>query len=108
MPTLLEGRDAIIGAQTGTGKTASFALPILQLLQDAKHSKKKRIRALILAPTRELAAQIGKSIGIYGQFLPVSYTVIFGGVGQRPQEEALDRGVDIVVATPGRLLDLIG
>ena len=109
IPPQIDSEDLFGSAQTGTGKTAAFTIPLLQeLAENRKRPASGHPRALILAPTRELAAQIGKSIGIYGQFLPVSYTVIFGGVGQRPQEEALDRGVDIVVATPGRLLDLIG
>jgi ATP-dependent RNA helicase RhlE len=107
IPYLLAGRDLIGIAQTGTGKTAAFALPILQRL--AAHPAPvtpKRPRALILAPTRELAAQIGQSFAAYGKFLRLSHTVIFGGVGQHPQVQALARGVDIVVATPGRLMDL--
>lgn len=105
---LLNGRDLIGCAQTGTGKTAAFILPILQYL--TKNSRpwiQGKTRVLVLAPTRELAAQIGDSIKDYGRYLRVSYTVIFGGVGQNPQVCALARGVDIVVATPGRLLDLM-
>jgi len=105
---LLQGRDLIGIAQTGTGKTAAFALPILQRLSaNPAPATSRRPRALILAPTRELAAQIGQSFATYGKFLKLSHTVIFGGVGQHPQVRALDRGVDIVVATPGRLQDLI-
>jgi ATP-dependent RNA helicase RhlE len=107
IPHLLQGRDLLGIAQTGTGKTAAFALPILQKL--AAHPAppiSKRPRALILAPTRELAAQIGQSFQHYGHHLNLKHTVIFGGVGQHPQVQALTRGVDILVATPGRLKDL--
>jgi len=105
---LLQGRDLIGIAQTGTGKTAAFALPILQRLSaNPAPATPRRPRALILAPTRELAAQIGQSFASYGKFLRLSHCVIFGGVGQHPQVRALERGVDIVVATPGRLQDLI-
>jgi ATP-dependent RNA helicase RhlE len=108
IPFLLQGRDLIGIAQTGTGKTAAFALPILQRLsaQNAK-SQPRQPRALILAPTRELAAQIGQSFAAYGKHVHLSHTVIFGGVGQHPQVQALQRGVDILVATPGRLQDLL-
>jgi ATP-dependent RNA helicase RhlE len=108
IPHLLQGRDLIGIAQTGTGKTAAFALPILQRL--AAHpapATPRRPRALILAPTRELAAQIGQSFAAYGKYLRLSHTVIFGGVGQHPQVRALEKGVDILVATPGRLQDLL-
>ncbi|TAN35611.1 MAG: DEAD/DEAH box helicase [Verrucomicrobia bacterium] len=109
IPHLLAGRDILGCAQTGTGKTAAFVLPILQHLTLHKRQPiRNRPRVLILAPTRELAAQIGDSIHAYGRHLHISHTVIFGGVGQRPQEAALSRGMDIVVATPGRLLDLMG
>lgn len=108
IPHLLEGRDLLGSAQTGTGKTAAFTLPLLQRLADTKRPPKKGSpRALILAPTRELAAQIGDSIHTYGRFLNLSHTVIFGGVSQHGQVKALNRGVDIIVATPGRLLDLM-
>ncbi len=108
IPDLLEGRDLLGCAQTGTGKTAAFALPILQRLSAAPVTKKKRpIRALILTPTRELAAQIDESFRTYGRHLPLKTTVVFGGVGKRAQELALRHGVDILVATPGRLLDLM-
>ena len=108
IPHLLEGRDLLGSAQTGTGKTAAFSLPLLQQLSASQtRPSKNRPRALILAPTRELAAQIGDSIGTYGRFLKLSHTVIFGGVNQHPQVKALNRGVDILVATPGRLLDLM-
>lgn len=113
IPHALTGRDVLGCAQTGTGKTAAFALPILQHLsrhpipqqQGAKH---RPIRALILAPTRELAAQIGDSFRAYGRHLPLNAAVVYGGVGQEPQVQKLRRGVDILIATPGRLLDLMG
>ncbi|RKZ04068.1 ATP-dependent helicase [Candidatus Fermentibacteria bacterium] len=108
IPHLLEGRDLIGTAQTGTGKTAAFTLPLLQRL--ARHSRRPRRgtpRALILAPTRELAAQIGNSVQTYGKYLNLQHTVIFGGVKQYSQVKTLNRGVDVLVATPGRLLDLI-
>ncbi len=108
IPFLLQGRDLIGIAQTGTGKTAAFALPILQkLAANPAPPISKRPRALILAPTRELAAQIGQSFADYGKFLSLRHTVIFGGVGQHPQVHALQRGIDILVATPGRLQDLL-
>jgi ATP-dependent RNA helicase RhlE len=110
IPHVLAGRDILGCAQTGTGKTAAFALPILQrILEWRKNSQSKHvIRALVLSPTRELAAQIAESFGVYGKYTGVRRCVVFGGVGQRPQTDALRRGVDIVVATPGRLLDLMG
>ncbi|HEX2492223.1 MAG TPA: DEAD/DEAH box helicase [Steroidobacter sp.] len=104
IPPILAGRDIIAGAQTGTGKTAGFTLPLLQLLQHETHPSKAP-RALILAPTRELAAQINESIKSYGKYLRLRTLVIFGGVSINPQVEALRRGADILVATPGRLLD---
>ncbi len=109
IPPVLEGRDVLGCAQTGTGKTAAFALPILQRLHQAgKPSGGKRpIRALILTPTRELALQIYENFEGYGKALPLRSCVIFGGVGQQPQVDQLNRGVDILVATPGRLNDLI-
>ncbi len=109
IPHILSGKDVVGCAQTGTGKTAAFALPILQRLT-AKQSTRPAgtIRALILSPTRELATQIGDSFAAYGRNLPLKHTVVFGGVGQQPQVQALRRGVDILVATPGRLLDLMG
>ncbi|MDO9126661.1 MAG: DEAD/DEAH box helicase, partial [Parvibaculum sp.] len=108
IPALLEGRDLLGLAQTGTGKTAAFALPILQLLA-AKNEKRqpKEARALILAPTRELAMQISQSIESYGKNFKLRHTVIFGGVNQFRQVKAMTGGVDILVATPGRLLDLM-
>ena len=109
IPHLTQGRDLLGCAQTGTGKTAAFAIPILQELhQKPAAPGKKAIRTLILTPTRELAIQIGESFTAYGRHLGLKHTVIFGGVGQKPQTDALARGVDIVVATPGRLLDLMG
>ena len=106
IPALMNGSDVMGIAQTGTGKTAAFALPILHHLAERKPSSGRPIRALMLTPTRELAAQIGERLRVYGQSLPLFSTVIFGGVGQSPQVKALRRGVDILVATPGRLLDL--
>ena len=107
IPPALAGRDVLGCAQTGTGKTATFTLPLLQHL-DSIVSNKPRLRALIVTPTRELAAQIGKSIETYGQDLRLWHTVIFGGVNDKPQIDELRRGVDLLVATPGRLLDLMG
>jgi ATP-dependent RNA helicase RhlE len=107
IPPALAGRDVLGCAQTGTGKTAAFVLPILQHL-DARAGNKPRLRALILTPTRELAAQIGASLGTYGRDLDLWHTTIFGGVSDKPQAAEVRRGVDILVATPGRLLDLMG
>jgi len=108
IPPLLDGRDILGIAQTGTGKTAAFALPILhQLFRRRGQNGPRNPRALILAPTRELAIQIGDEFRAYGKFLHLRQAVIFGGVSQRPQVTALNRGVEIVVATPGRLLDLM-
>ncbi|MCF8104495.1 MAG: DEAD/DEAH box helicase [Desulfohalobiaceae bacterium] len=105
---LLQRRDLLGCAQTGTGKTAAFVLPLLQHLQSQnRRCKPGSPRALIMAPTRELAGQVGESIAAYGRFLRISQTTIFGGVGQNPQVRSLRRGVDIVTATPGRLLDLM-
>jgi ATP-dependent RNA helicase RhlE len=106
IPALLDGRDVLGVAQTGTGKTAAFALPILHQLAAEPVDKPRPIRALMLTPTRELAAQIGDRLRVYGRHLPLFSTVIFGGVGQSSQVKALRRGVDLLVATPGRLLDL--
>ena len=106
IPPALAGRDVLGCAQTGTGKTCAFATPILQRLEGRKPALKRPIRALILTPTRELAIQIGESFTAYGKYLKLRHTVIFGGVGQNPQVEALKKGVDILVATPGRLMDL--
>ena len=108
IPHLLEGRDLLGIAQTGTGKTAAFALPILHRLTQARRSSQRRARVLVLTPTRELAIQIDESFDTYGKNLHSSHTVVFGGVGQRPQVTAMARGVDVLVATPGRLLDLMG
>lgn len=107
IPHILNGNDVIGCAQTGTGKTASFAIPVLQLL-DKNPAEKKGIRTLILTPTRELAIQISENFKTYGTFLNLKHLAIFGGVPQGKQIAALDRGVDILIATPGRLLDLIG
>ena len=104
IPSLLMGKDLIGIAQTGTGKTAAFVLPLLQRMTE---QYPRVIKTLVLAPTRELAAQIGESFSAYGEFLKFKHTVIFGGVGQGKQVQALSRGVDILVATPGRLLDLM-
>ena len=106
IPLILEGNDLLAGAQTGTGKTAGFTLPLLQRMQQSEQAgQKHRVRALILVPTRELAAQVQESVRTYGTYLPFKSTVIFGGVSINPQITQLRRGVDIVVATPGRLLD---
>ncbi|MDE2950153.1 MAG: DEAD/DEAH box helicase [Chloroflexota bacterium] len=105
IPQILKGRDIVGCAQTGSGKTAAFALPIIQNL--CEKPAKRRIRALVLAPTRELAAQIDEEFGKFTWGSPLRHAVIFGGVGQQPQVHALKRGVDILVATPGRLLDLM-
>jgi len=110
IPVVLDRRDILAGAQTGTGKTAGFTLPLLQLLskQAPGRDKRRHVRALILTPTRELAAQVGESVKTYGKHLPFRSTVIFGGVSINPQITTLRKGVDIVVATPGRLLDHVG
>ncbi len=109
IPQLLVGRDMLGIAQTGTGKTAAFALPILhQLSRKRGHNGSRGPRALILAPTRELAIQIGAEFRAYGKHLHLRQTVIYGGVSQKPQVNALSRGVEIIIATPGRLLDLMG
>jgi ATP-dependent RNA helicase RhlE len=110
IPLVLEGRDIMGGAQTGTGKTAGFTLPLLQrLMSTAKPVKGRRpLRALVLTPTRELAAQVAESVDTYGRHLPLKSTVVFGGVSINPQKQKLIRGVDILVATPGRLLDHVG
>jgi ATP-dependent RNA helicase RhlE len=107
IPTVLEGKDLMGAAQTGTGKTAGFTLPLLQRLMDSRKatSSRRPIRALVLTPTRELAAQVGESIADYGKHLPLRSTVVFGGVKINPQISKLRQGVDILIATPGRLLD---
>ena len=108
IPIVLQGKDLLGSAQTGTGKTAAFAIPILQLLSEKRtNDKKKKIRSLIVTPTRELAIQIGESFKAYGRHTGLTCTVVFGGVNQNPQTLALQRGIDILVATPGRLLDLM-
>jgi len=105
IPVVLEGRDVMAGAQTGTGKTAGFTLPLLQRLSETTPPARGRVRALILTPTRELAAQVGESVKNYGKHLPLRSAVIYGGVSINPQIAQIKRGVEIVVATPGRLLD---
>jgi ATP-dependent RNA helicase RhlE len=111
IPIILQGKDLLGCAQTGTGKTAAFAIPTLQLLHNRQLAEQergqRRIKALVLTPTRELAIQIGASFAAYGAHTQLKHTVIFGGVSQKAQTDALQRGVDILVATPGRLLDLI-
>ena len=107
IPIVLEGKDLLGCAQTGTGKTAAFTLPIIQLLSAKPIEKRKRIKSLIVTPTRELAIQIADSFNAYGRHTALTCTVIFGGVGQGPQVTALKTGVDVVIATPGRLLDLM-
>jgi ATP-dependent RNA helicase RhlE len=108
IPHVLEGRDVLALAQTGTGKTAAFVLPILERMASVPLPPgRRRVRVLVLAPTRELAAQVGESFAAYGRHLPFRRAVVFGGVGYGPQVDALARGADIVVATPGRLLDLL-
>lgn len=108
IPKVLQGSDLLGCAQTGTGKTAAFAIPIIQLLNENNtFYKKKKIRSLIVTPTRELAIQIGDSFKSYGRHVPITSTVIFGGVNQKPQTASLSAGIDVLIATPGRLLDLI-
>jgi ATP-dependent RNA helicase RhlE len=110
IPPVLEGRDVLGCAQTGTGKTAAFALPTLQRLaqnQSRVNGRGRKIRTLVLAPTRELALQICESFQVYGRHTNVRQTVVYGGVGQSPQVRALNAGVDVLIATPGRLLDLM-
>lgn len=107
IPLLLKGHDVLGVAQTGTGKTAAFALPVLQIMARENIQGKRNIRTLVLTPTRELAAQINERFAAYSEHLSIYHQVIFGGVSQKPQVKSLRRGVDILVATPGRLLDLI-
>ncbi|OED28963.1 DEAD/DEAH box helicase [Acholeplasma laidlawii] len=108
IPILLSGQDLLGSAQTGTGKTAAFAIPILQKIYETKeHKAPRKVQALILTPTRELALQIHENVKIYAKYLNIISTTIYGGVSQKRQEEALKRGVDVVIATPGRLLDLM-
>ncbi len=106
IPLILQGRDLLAAAQTGTGKTAGFTLPLLQRLSEGKAVKANQARALILTPTRELAAQVAESVSTYGQFLPLRSCVVYGGVKINPQMMALRKGADILIATPGRLMDL--
>jgi len=109
IPVVIEGKDVLAAAQTGTGKTAGFTLPLLERLsQTEPNMKKYQIRALILTPTRELAAQVAESFKVYGKHMPYTSTVIYGGVGINPQLATIRKGVDIVIATPGRLLDIAG
>lgn len=109
IPIILQGKDLLGCAQTGTGKTAAFAIPIIQILHELPGISRgrRKIKALIVTPTRELAIQIGESFSAYGRYAGLKHTVIFGGVGERPQTDALRQGIDILVATPGRLLDLM-
>ncbi len=108
IPLILEKKDVLAAAQTGTGKTAGFTLPLLELLnKNYSKDRKSVVKALILTPTRELATQVGESVEVYGKYLPFKSAVIFGGVGINPQKAILKKGVDIIIATPGRLLDLI-
>ena len=106
IPLILEGKDVLASAQTGTGKTAGFTLPMLQNLSQGQHMRKRPIRALVLTPTRELAAQVHNNVKAYSEFLDIRSAVIFGGVNQRPQVATIRNGVDILIATPGRLIDL--
>lgn len=106
IPLVLEGKDVLASAQTGTGKTAGFTLPLLQLLSQGKPLRNRPVRALVLTPTRELAAQVYENVRQYSTFLDIRSTVIFGGVNQKPQVATLRNGVDVLIATPGRLLDL--
>jgi ATP-dependent RNA helicase RhlE len=110
IPLILEGRDLMGAAQTGTGKTAGFTLPLLQRLVSSSktHPGRRPLRALVITPTRELAAQVAESVQTYGKYLPLKSTVVFGGVSINPQKQKLIRGVDILTATPGRLLDHVG
>ena len=108
IPVILSKKDVLAAAQTGTGKTAGFTLPLLELLnKNYSKDKKSSVKALILTPTRELATQVGQSVEVYGKYLPFKSAVIFGGVGINPQKAILKKGVDIITATPGRLLDLV-
>ena len=108
IPVILSKKDVLAAAQTGTGKTAGFTLPLLELLnKNYSKDKKSVVKALILTPTRELATQVGQSVDVYGKYLPFKSAVIFGGVGINPQKAILKKGVDIITATPGRLLDLV-
>ncbi len=106
IPQILKGRDLIAAAQTGTGKTASFVLPALHQLLNGKTQKKKRFRALVVVPTRELAIQIEQKVALYARHTPLTCTAVYGGTDEKLQKQALIEGCDILVATPGRLLDL--
>jgi len=106
IPHILDGKDILASAQTGTGKTAGFTLPVLHYLSETKHIKYRPLRALVLTPTRELAAQVYDNIREYSKYVNIKSAVIFGGVNAKPQIATLKNGVDILVATPGRLLDL--
>ncbi len=106
IPAILKGRDVMAAAQTGTGKTAGFTLPLLERLSKGQRARSNQVRALILTPTRELAAQVGESVATYGGHLPLRSAVVFGGVKINPQMQQLRSGVDVLIATPGRLLDL--
>jgi len=106
IPPILEGKDVLASAQTGTGKTAGFTLPLLQILSQKETLRHRPVRALVLTPTRELAAQVFANVKEYSEFMDLRSAVIFGGVNQRPQVAKLRKGVDVLVATPGRLLDL--
>jgi ATP-dependent RNA helicase RhlE len=106
IPAVLEGRDVLAAAQTGTGKTAGFTLPLLERLRHGPHARAGVVRALVLTPTRELAAQVGDSVTAYSRYLDLRSDVVFGGVSVNPQIERLRRGTDVLVATPGRLMDL--
>mgnify|MGYP001944864300 CR=1 FL=1 len=106
IPAVIEGKDVMAAAQTGTGKTAGFTLPLLQRLSEGERAQTNQVRALVLTPTRELAAQVGESVATYGKNLPLRSAVVFGGVKINPQMMKLRKGVDVLVATPGRLLDL--
>ena len=106
IPLILKRKDVLASAQTGTGKTAGFTLPLLQILSKQSNSNHRKIRALILTPTRELAAQIYDNVVEYSNYLQLRSTVIFGGVNQKPQVSKIRNGIDILIATPGRLLDL--
>ena len=106
IPQILQGKDILASAQTGTGKTAGFTLPLLQILSQSQNTKRRNIRALVLTPTRELAAQVSENVTAYSEFLDIKSTVVFGGVNANPQIRTLRSGVDILIATPGRLLDL--
>ena len=107
IPAVLDGRDVMAAAQTGTGKTAGFTLPILENLSTGRRAQANHVRTLILTPTRELAAQVGENVALYSKHMSLTSAVVFGGVKINPQMMKLRKGVDILVATPGRLVDLI-